>query len=128
MNRSKTHRQLAFERLESKSAPSSLLLLLATQAELNCLSDEVLCDIPSCSSATVQTIASKWQFDHSPQVLIDFISANTSQSPAELETWTPPTQADCDSADEMMKLEDEALHTLILSERFPLDNSGIHTS
>ena len=116
MTRSKTHRQLAFERLEAKSAPSSLLLLLAVESTDTSLSDEVLNGHQLEARAAIAVTSSKWEFEHSPQMLMEFIVTHTSPCPNEITSWTIPSPADCDGADEMMKLEDSELRALVLAE------------
>ena len=121
MTRPKTHRQLAFERLEAKSAPSSMLLLLAVESAETSLSDEVLKEHQLEATATVEVTGSKWEFEHSPQMLMEFIVTHTSPCPEEIMSWATPSQADCDDADEMMKLEDSELRALVLAEPFSVE-------
>ncbi|MCA9162667.1 MAG: hypothetical protein KDA59_21415 [Planctomycetales bacterium] len=114
------YRRLAFERLESKAAPSSMLVLLAASFDQDV--DPKSVELGSGHGAihgTVHTTAdfvadAKWEVSHSPAKLLRFISDNTVSDRAELETYVHPTPQQCDGADAMMRLDDQELRAMIL--------------
>ncbi|MCA9153797.1 MAG: hypothetical protein KDA38_03380 [Planctomycetales bacterium] len=114
------YRRLAFERLESKAAPSSMLVLLAASFDQDV--DPEFVELGSghgTTHGTVHTTAdfgadAKWEVSHSPTQLLRFISDNTVSDRAELETYVHPTPQQCDGADAMMRLDDQELRAMIL--------------
>lgn len=108
-------RALGFERLESKSTPSSLMLLLTPDTAAP--ADEAAATTEVRASSTVDESNTNWHHEHSTADLLRFISANTTpadQTPsAEL-----PSDDECRTADEMMKLDDDELQGLVFTAVF----------
>jgi hypothetical protein len=113
MSRQPRRRVLAFEQLELKASPSSILLLLATGGE----QDEATSEVCASASATSGDSASTWRFAHDTQALLRFIDDNTVGNHSVIETELP-TETECAAADEMMKLDDTDLRTMIVLDTF----------
>lgn len=101
-------RVLRFERLEPKAAPCSLMLLLSSTAED--YSHVELVD--SQYGASAEHVSSGWTYEHTTEQILRFIRSNTSQQ--EDRAITQPTDAQSSAADQMMKLDDIELRSLIV--------------
>jgi hypothetical protein len=118
-NRSRK-RTLAFERLETKATPAVLLVALAPLDDATHERVEPVVQDESESLGPVDTSAN-WQFCHSVVTLLQFVDEHTMPGARESAVCSPPTWDQCHSADEMMKLQDRDLRTLVMADR--LDSS-----
>ncbi len=91
------HRSLAFEELEPKAAPSSVLLVAAGST-----ADSQLAQLTTCTFATDAAIVPSYQYetDH----LLRYIEQNTDRIELSHGPVPPPTSAQCAASDEMMSL------------------------
>ena len=106
MSAPKRRRILAFERIEQKASPCSLLLLVA-DADDGCLADQVQ------REGERDATASHWQHQFSTSELLRFIETNTSDAAHDLPA-PMPTSTSSEAADEMMKLDDSDLRSMIV--------------
>ena len=104
-------RVLAFEQLEPKASPSSILLLLATGGEMD---DEA--SIPAWEAA--EQSSGPWRFAHDTQTLLRFIDAHTDVDCSEHQQPQLPTEDECAAADDMMKVDDMDLRAMIVVDVF----------
>jgi hypothetical protein len=107
---------LAFERLETKSTPSTLLLALAPQNDSFHVSLEGIGDNSSSDGpdwVAVDTSAN-WRFEFSTQQLLYFVEENTWQPRRDTNPVSVPTAAQCQRIDEMMKLDDSEIRALVI--------------
>lgn len=114
-----THkRKLAFERLEHKCAPSTLLLAIAP------LDDDFHAAVEESreKDAAVELVcptsdvSANWQFQISTSDLLRFVDRNTQSGSAENRIAVKPSAEHCHSADEMMKLGDQDLRALVIAD------------
>jgi hypothetical protein len=118
MKQTKRKRTLAFEQLETKCAPSTMLLVMAPmedsfhasveQSRVDSGSTAIVC-------AQVDTSAN-WQFQFSTSDLLRFVNENTSCSASSSTTTAAPSPEQCRGADEMMKLGDQDLRALVIAD------------
>jgi hypothetical protein len=123
-NRSRK-RTLAFERLETKATPAALLVALAPLDDAT--HERVEQAVPDATGAihAVDT-SSNWQFCHSVVTLLQFVDECTLPGAPDLAVCSPPTWDQCQTADEMMKLHDHELRTLVMADQLdtPTDTLG----
>lgn len=120
MASAKHRRILRFERLEPKASPCSLLLLLAPQADHQPTDEVVEVDR---GLWTTEIVASNWRYEHSSDEVLQFIHDNTSSvDDRELQR---PTSTASTTADEMMRLDDIELRTLIVGAGMASESGGI---
>ena len=116
MSSPQRRRVLAFERLERKASPCSLLLLVASTDA-----------VPEESQREVGlekvSAASNWTHRVSTTELLTFIEANTSEATPDRPAQTP-TSTESVTADEMMKLDDTDLRSMIVFAAMALDGTG----
>ena len=112
-------RILAFERLEAKSTPTSLLLALAPLDETFHVTVEQMRDdeVPGHQCLDVDTSAN-WQFQISTHQLLCFVEENTSCRVEDVSPVARPSAEQCQRVDEMMKLDDVDTRVLILAESY----------
>jgi hypothetical protein len=118
MKPSTRKRVLAFERLETKATPSSLLLSLAPLDEPFHVNVEQLrdaADAPSASWVDVDTSAN-WQFQFTTSDVLQFVNDNTVQRRSDTSGVATPTRDQCRHVDEMMKLNDGDARALIMAD------------
>lgn len=120
MKQSKRKRTLSFEQLETKCAPSTLLLVMAPMDDAFHVAIENASADSSSSSNTEIVCApvdasASWQFQFSTNDLLRFVHENTSSS-APSTTTSAPTAEQCRGADEMMKLGDQDLRALVIAD------------
>ena len=118
MKHSKRKRTLSFEQLESKCAPSTLLLVLAPMEDsIHVAVEQSRADLGSAQiiCAEVNTSAS-WQFQFSTSDLLRFVDDNTSCTASPNVAAAVPTAEQCRGADEMMKLGDQDLRALVIAD------------
>jgi hypothetical protein len=114
-NRSK-HRVLAFEPLETKATPSSLLLALAPLDEsCHVTVDQLREQAPSADSnwMTADTTAN-WQFTFTTRDLLKFVDDNTIPRDKDTGSIERPSAEQCQRVDEMMKLADDDARAMIV--------------
>ena len=97
MKRNKRHRPLAYEQLELKAAPSSLLMAVSGD-----ISDSSPAIVATSSIATHSSPASCDRYE--TDQILRFVAENTAGSERAHRTATLPTAAQCVVADEMMGL------------------------
>ena len=102
------YRVLAFEQLETKRSPAALLLAVAP------LDD----DTHAASEYEVQQrnvdSSGYWRQHHSSEQILHFIEQQSGQG--SFRPWATPDTSECTSADQMMKLQDDALRTILIAE------------
>jgi hypothetical protein len=105
-------RRLAFERLERKTLPSTLLLLFApldddahNGAEQAGLFDE---------TSGIRTVAAQWRFEHEASELLRFVEQHTRHTRAGMHDR--PTAGQCLAVDAMMQLKDATLRSMVASD------------
>lgn len=106
MKRQPRRRLLAYEQLESKTAPSSILLV----APGNSYDGETV-----VVASTIATRSSDecWQRFETNQIL-RFVAENTTGGGHAHRTATLPTEAQCAAADEMMQLNPAEWNSLLV--------------
>jgi hypothetical protein len=108
-------RTLMFERLETKSAPAALLVVLAPVDDATHERVESAVQNDQELLSAVDT-SSNWQFQHSITTLLKFVEDNTVEQIQHTSTYSAPTWEQCRTADDMMQLKDADLRTLVMSE------------
>lgn len=110
-------RVLTFERLERKATPTSLLLVLAPMHDGAhvALEDSLHASSASDSLPAIDT-STNWHFSVSTAELLHFVATN-SQPTRDDSVFTPyPTTEHCRCADEMMRLGDSDMRSLVIAE------------
>ena len=101
------YRALAFEQLETKRSPAALLLAVASADE----------DTHAAVEETIPErnvdVSCHWRQTHSAEQLLHFVEQQA--GPGSSRPWTTPRASECSSADEMMKLQDDALKSILVS-------------
>lgn len=97
MKSNRCHRPLAYEQLESKAAPSSILMVVPGDG-----TDTEFAAVAASSIATHSSAASDDWYE--TDQILRFVAENTNGSQRAHRSATLPTAAQCAAADEMMKL------------------------
>jgi hypothetical protein len=120
-NRSRK-RILAFERLETKASPASLLIAIAP---LDPADHEQVEPVVQNSRSALVDASTNWQYHHSVSTLLQFVEEQTRPATGEPEgAGRLPSQDACESADAMMKLDDPDLLALVRAEQFASPSPG----
>ena len=119
-----TKRKLAFELLENKCTPSTVLLAFAPlddsfHSQFEQARQSVAFGNASGAFGNVSgmklDVASNWQFQISSTNLLQFVHDNTNGS-ATTASMVRPDPEQCRAADAMMKLGDHDLRALVISD------------
>jgi hypothetical protein len=97
MKPTRRHRRLIFEQLEAKSAPSSVLLVMLSDATA---SSNVEGTIGSVALPSFQ--ATDYRYDG--EQVLRFVADNTADTPHAHRPAEVPTRAECETSDEMMRI------------------------
>ena len=118
MKQSKRKRTLSFEQLDTKCAPSTLLLVMAPLDDSFHVAIEESQSGPSHVATVSEQIdtSANWQFQFSTSDLLRFVNDNASGSEPSLSCSTVPSVEQCRGADEMMKLGDQDLRALVIAD------------
>lgn len=111
-------RILAFEQLERKASPSSLLLLVA-ESDGAFPVEEMQREI----GLEREWAASNWRHRISTAGLLRFIENNTSDTTHDRPA-SAPTAIESEAADQMMRLDDTELRSMIVFAAMELDATG----
>jgi len=117
MSTPQRRRILAFERLERKASPCSLLLHVADADDG--LAEEAQSEV----GRERDWASSNWTHQFSTSDLLLFIEENTSEATTDRPAQTP-TSTESETADEMMKLDDTQLRSMIVFAAMELDATG----
>ncbi len=96
MKRTRCHRPLTFEQLETKAAPSSILLVISTG------NTEPGRDQVATASASSRSLCVGYCQYETEQIL-QFIADNTTSGEHSHRPAARPTPAECEASDEMMR-------------------------
>ena len=107
-------RSLAFERLEAKRLPTSLLLMLAP------LGDTWHADSETLLAERGVDTADHWCHPHSAAELIRFVEEQTPKRGNAGRPLATPSTDQCEEADRMMKLQDSNLRAAVIVESLDL--------
>lgn len=116
-NRSRK-RILAFERLESKATPSSLLLVLAPMHDgAHGALEQALHD-PTSSAGSFPAVdaSANWQFSVSTVELLHFVETNSYHTRVDTIEVPMPSVEHCRCADEMMRLGDPDVRSMVIAD------------
>jgi len=102
------YRVLAFEQLETKRSPASLLVALAPA------DDDLHADSESAVQQRCVDSSAAWHHHHSAEEILRFVERQTVHG--SFRPWTSPTPGDCAGADQMMKLQDDDLRAIVIAE------------
>lgn len=113
--RSPGKRTLTFERLETKNVPAALLVALAPLAEEDHQQLEPILKSEAFRATTPSPTSDHWQFSHSTGALLAFVDQHTRGTASESEVCSPPTWDQCRASDDMLRLRDDELRTIVMT-------------
>lgn len=118
MARRSRKRTLAFEQLETKATPSSLLLVLAPASDAVHGAFERVEQVRAgeADSPSTGDTSSHWHFQITTLDLLRFVDEQTAVKDADHGVAPHPTPEDCQHVDVMMRLTNDALRSLVIAD------------